>query len=89
MLYLQKTGDNVEEKNTQDRKMAHVISKSVNSGLSKVHQEAMEKNADTCQYFRQSAQNGSRKSCLYCAHLDAQVYSCGKLSKPVIPYEWV
>ena len=63
--------------------------KSINNGLSKVHREAMENNADTCTYFQTPVQNGSRKSCLYCVHLDAQVYSCGKLDKPVIPYEWI
>ena len=92
MLYLEKTGGNVEKKNTRAQERTHVISKSgksVNNGLSKVHQEAMEKNADTCKYFQISTRNGSPKSCLYCAHLDAQVYSCRKLSKPVIPYEWI
>ena len=92
MLYLEKTGDNVKKKNTPGQETSHVVNKSgryVNNGLSKVHQDAMKKNADMCKYFQISTQNGSGKSCLYCTHLDAQVYSCGKLSKPVIPYEWV
>ena len=62
---------------------------SANNGLSKVHREAMEKNADTCVHYQLSTQNGSHKSCLYCVHLDSQVYSCKKLDKPVIPYEWI
>lgn len=59
------------------------------NGLTKIHREAMERAADTCEYFQAPVQNGFRKSCFYCAHLDAQVYSCGKLDKLVIPYEWI
>ena len=62
---------------------------SVNSRLSKTHQDAMEKNADACNYFRSSVQNQPHKSCLHCAYLDTQVYSCSKLNKTVIPYKWV
>lgn len=63
--------------------------KPLNNELSEVHRGAMLKNADTCVHFLPSAQNGFPKSCLYCAHLDAQVYSCEKLGKPVIPYKWI
>ncbi len=59
------------------------------NGLTKIHRESMERTADICKYFQGSTQNGFRKSCFYCAYLDAQVYSCGKLEKVVIPYEWV
>ena len=62
---------------------------SINSGLSKIHQDAMEKNADACNYFRSSVQNQIHKSCLHCAYLDTQVYSCSKLNKTVIPYKWI
>ena len=59
------------------------------NGLAKIHREAMERTANTCMYFQPSAQNRFRKSCFSCAYLDAQVYSCGKLNKLVIPYEWI
>ena len=61
---------------------------SVDNGLAKVHQEAMEEIADTCEYLQITGQNPHRKSCLYCVHLDAQIYSCQKLNKLVIPYKW-
>lgn len=61
---------------------------SISNGLSKLHQEAMEKAADTCEHFQAPARNRHRKSCLDCTHLDAQVYSCDKLNKVVIPYKW-
>ena len=77
------------ERTGEPTRVIDKAAKSVNNGLSKVHREAMENNADTCAHFQPPAQNGSHKSCLYCAHLDAQVYSCKKLSKPVIPYEWI
>lgn len=63
--------------------------KLVNNGLSESHQEAMQENADACNYFQSSAQNQAHKSCLYCAYLDTRVYSCEKLNKPVIPYRWI
>ena len=68
-----------------------VIDKATESanGLTKVHRAAMERTADTCKYFQSLAQNQSRKSCFHCAYLDTQVYSCGKLNKLVIPYEWI
>lgn len=61
---------------------------SVNNGLAKVYQDTMEQIADTCEYLQPTVQNPHRKSCLYCEHLDAQVYSCQKLDKLVIPYRW-
>ena len=61
----------------------------VNNRLSEAHREAMKKNADACNYFQLSTQNQTRKSCLYCAYLDTQIYSCEKLNKLVIPYRWI
>ena len=61
---------------------------SVNNRLAKVYREAMEEIAETCEYLQPTVQNPHRKSCLYCRHLDAQVYSCQKLDKLVIPYRW-
>ena len=74
----------------QTGKAMRVVDKAAEppNGFSKVHREAMEKAADTCKYFQPPVQNGVRKSCFYCAHLDTQVFSCGKLGKLVIPYEW-
>lgn len=62
--------------------------KSADKGLAKIHQEAMEKIADTCKHLKPIVQNPHHKSCLYCVYLDAQVYSCQKLNKLVIPYKW-
>jgi uncharacterized protein YeaO (DUF488 family) len=74
----------------QTGKATRVVDKAAEpvNGLSKVHREAMERTADTCKYFQPPVQNGVRKSCFYCSHLDTQVFSCGKLDKLVISYEW-
>ncbi len=61
---------------------------SINNGLAKVYRDTMEQIANTCEYLQPTVQNPHRKSCLYCGHLDAQVYSCQKLDKLVIPYRW-
>ena len=75
----------------QNGKTARAIdqaAKSADNGLAKVHREAMEKAASTCEHLQPTAQNLHRKSCLHCVHLDAQVYNCQKLDKLVIPYKW-
>lgn len=56
--------------------------------VSKAHQQEMAEIADNCAHFEPASENRSIRSCLHCEHLDAHIYACKKLGKPVIQYKW-
>lgn len=58
------------------------------SPLAAEHRTQMEEIADKCQFFQAKTETDSRKSCLSCEHLDARIYTCPKIGKPVIDYKW-
>ncbi len=59
-----------------------------NSSLAPAHRQQMEKIAHTCEHYEQLESTERRKSCLQCKYLDITLYTCEKLVKPVIQYEW-
>ena len=58
------------------------------SFLAAEHRVQMAEIADKCQFFQAKTVGDSRKSCLRCEHLDARIYTCPKIGKPVIDYKW-
>ena len=66
--------NNIWEATGEATRAIDQAAESVNNGLAKVYQDTMEQIADTCEYLQPTVQNPHRKSCLYCEHLDAQVY---------------
>lgn len=58
------------------------------SALPVEHRTQMEEIAEACEFFHAAATTYLRKSCLRCEYLDARIYTCAKLGKPVIDYKW-
>ncbi len=64
------------------------VEQDTGSSLSAAHRHQMENLAHTCEYYQPLGTATLPKSCLHCEHLDTHIYTCEKLSKPVIQYEW-
>ena len=52
------------------------------------HLNEMGQTANRCAHFQPIPETRLFYSCLRCEHLDARIYACKKLGKPVISYKW-
>lgn len=68
------------------------IDRAAKSGLNNIvfrtHLSEMVETANRCAHFQPIPETRLFHSCLFCEHLDARIYTCKKLGKPVINYRW-
>ncbi len=60
----------------------------LNNILFRTHLSEMAETANRCAHFQPIPEIRLFYSCLFCEHLDARIYACKKLGKPVINYRW-
>ena len=68
------------------------IDRAAKSGLNNIvlqtHLSEMVETASRCAHFQPIPETRLFHSCLFCEHIDARIYACKKLGKPVINYRW-
>lgn len=60
----------------------------LNNIVFRTHLSEMVETANRCAHFQPIPETRLFYSCLFCEHLDARIYACKKLGKPVINYRW-
>ncbi len=60
----------------------------LNNIVFQTHLNEMGEIANRCAHFQPIPETRLFYSCLLCEHLDARIYACKKLGKPVINYRW-
>lgn len=77
-------GQHGEKKRAIDR----AAKSKLNNIVFRTYLNEMVETANRCAHFQPIPEIRLFHSCLFCEHLDARIYTCKKLGKPVINYRW-
>ena len=77
-----------EQLGEKKRAIDRAAKSELNNIVFRTHLSEMAETANRCAHFQPIPEIRLFHSCLFCEHLDARIYACKKLGKPVICYRW-
>lgn len=77
-----------EQHGEKKRAIDRAAKSELNNIVFRTHLSEMVETANRCAHFQPIPEIRLFHSCLFCEHLDARIYTCKKLGKPVINYRW-
>ena len=77
-----------EQLGEKKRAIDRAAKSELNNVVLRTHLSEMVETANKCAHFQPIPEIRLFHSCLFCEHLDARIYACKKLGKPVISYRW-
>lgn len=77
-----------EQRGEKKRAIDRAAKSELNNIVFRTHLSEMVETANRCAHFQPIPEIRLFHSCLFCEHLDARIYTCKKLGKPVINYRW-
>lgn len=77
-----------EQHGEKKRAIDRAAKSKLNNIVFRTYLNEMVETANRCAHFQPIPEIRLFHSCLFCEHLDARIYTCKKLGKPVINYRW-
>lgn len=77
-----------EQLGEKKRAIDRAFKSELNNIVFQTYLSEMAETANRCAHFQSIPETRLFHSCLCCEHLDARIYACKKLGKPVINYRW-
>ncbi len=77
-----------EQHGEKKRAIDRAAKSKLNNIVFRTYLNEMVETANRCAHFQPIPEIRLFHSCLFCEHLDARIYTCKKLGKPVINYKW-